>query len=342
MLELVCQVSGYPEPRLEFYHNGNRVTDNESQRVEYREHGEWSLTVRRLGQHHSGEWSVTAENSLGSSTRDWTLAVNEQAPATPEVISAPPRFRDEVKIVKEGKQHVREERHKPQVQHNQNEKTGVYSKMSVNDSAPMAGSLADKEHRKWTENAVTMINNPYTRDNIERRQRTGGLSSRIMSSQTTDGDHGIVDTSDTGQKIYCGLRTVPSSRYNRDYFVNPDDKDRSSFRDISFSPELKVPFIDNIDFSFRVSSSSLYFRDQTQMTKMMTATENQRIGTVELDHPVSEPRPYLCLRVSRGLVTCTGPEVWTVSFMIPRHFLSRPRLAPSITVLPHHPPQDQS
>ena len=42
---------------------------------EYREHGEWALTVRGADPATTGEWSVTAENSLGSSTRDWRLRV---------------------------------------------------------------------------------------------------------------------------------------------------------------------------------------------------------------------------------------------------------------------------
>lgn len=38
---------------------------------------------------------------------------------------------------------------------------------------PMAkpGTIADREHRKWTENAIPLQNNPYSRENIERRLR---------------------------------------------------------------------------------------------------------------------------------------------------------------------------
>ena len=42
---------------------------------EYRNHGEWALTIARLGPRAEGEYSVTAENSLGSSTRDWKIKV---------------------------------------------------------------------------------------------------------------------------------------------------------------------------------------------------------------------------------------------------------------------------
>ena len=33
----------------------------------------------------------------------------------------------------------------------------------------MSGSFADREHRKWVEEAVVLPNNPYTTENIVRR-----------------------------------------------------------------------------------------------------------------------------------------------------------------------------
>ena len=47
---------------------------------EYREHGEWALTVRAVDPATGGQWSVTAENRLGSSTRDWRLVVRRPRP----------------------------------------------------------------------------------------------------------------------------------------------------------------------------------------------------------------------------------------------------------------------
>ena len=45
--------------------------------LEYRDHGEWAVTVRRADIGLGGEWSVTAENRLGSSTRDWRLRLRQ-------------------------------------------------------------------------------------------------------------------------------------------------------------------------------------------------------------------------------------------------------------------------
>ena len=35
------------------------------------------------------------------------------------------------------------------------------------------GSFADRERRKWTEKAIAMQNNPYSKENIERRLSRG-------------------------------------------------------------------------------------------------------------------------------------------------------------------------
>lgn len=36
-------------------------------------------------------------------------------------------------------------------------------------SVLLSGTIAYREHKKWTENAVPLANNPYSKENIERR-----------------------------------------------------------------------------------------------------------------------------------------------------------------------------
>lgn len=38
------------------------------------------------------------------------------------------------------------------------------------------GSLADREHRKWSQSAVVMSNNPYTSENIMLRKFSKNLT----------------------------------------------------------------------------------------------------------------------------------------------------------------------
>ena len=74
-LEFMCQVQGYPEPRLQFYREGQLIRCDMNHNVEYRNHGEWSLILEKIRLSDHGEYSVTAENSLGLSTRHWNVKV---------------------------------------------------------------------------------------------------------------------------------------------------------------------------------------------------------------------------------------------------------------------------
>ena len=96
----------------------------------------------------------------------------------------------------------------------------------------MAGSLADREHRKWLESAVVLTNNPYSEENINRRQIE--LCSSFLDNPRPQAGR----RSEQQQKIYCGLRSVNADRYNRDYFINNKSSDeRLQSRDLSFTPE---------------------------------------------------------------------------------------------------------
>ncbi len=43
------------------------------------------------------------------------------------------------------------------------------------------GTIADREHRKWTEQAILLQNNPYTRESIERRRLSRGTLNENLS-----------------------------------------------------------------------------------------------------------------------------------------------------------------
>ena len=106
------------------------------------------------------------------------------------------------------------------------------------DGVTMAGSLADREHRKWIESAVVLNNNPYSEQNITRRQIELCSSFLHNPRLQTSSRRSKVATSEQQQKIYCGLRSVNADRYNRDYFINNKSSDeRLQSRDLSFTPE---------------------------------------------------------------------------------------------------------
>jgi hypothetical protein len=48
-----------------------------------------------------------------------------------------------------------------------------------------SGTIADREHRKWTEQAIALQNNPYSRESIERRLSRGVLIENLSPTRAT-------------------------------------------------------------------------------------------------------------------------------------------------------------
>jgi len=314
-VEMLCQVQGYPEPRVEFYKEGRLISCNENNNIEYRNHGEWALTIARLGARTEGLYSVTAENDLGSSTRDWQLKVvnkdteediyedmTVQSADDRDIFSAKPAIIDskrsslesvdgfnlsfenehhdnrdktdkttacsknikELKNIAENNITIVETRNKSVKASSQDKRRVILLDNEVGetntddpircsnspeevDPAPAPGSLADREHRKWVEKAVTLDNNPYTTENIVKRRLSRSNSfnapnhlSSTESNTTTRGS----GYSDHARKIDCGLRSVNAARYNRDYFINKNGSEDRSV-DVSFSPEEMVEYMNS-------------------------------------------------------------------------------------------------
>ena len=113
------------------------------------------------------------------------------------------------------------------------------------DPAPKPGSLADREHRKWIDSAIKLRNNPYSKENIDRRnisRSSSFLENKMPPVSTGTSVQQRKSLNQEDYKIYCGLKSVPATRYNRDYFINNDDDDRLARQDISFSPEETVEY----------------------------------------------------------------------------------------------------
>ncbi|XP_043200054.1 mucin-5AC-like isoform X2 [Amphibalanus amphitrite] len=97
---------------------------------------------------------------------------------------------------------------------------------------PPPGTIAEREHRKW-ENAVAMPNNPYTLERVKQRRRsrhldrTGYYATSHYSSGEDVSDHDLVST-DPSNKIDCGLKSINSERYRRDYYINASARGRWS------------------------------------------------------------------------------------------------------------------
>ena len=99
----------------------------------------------------------------------------------------------------------------------------------INNISFFLGTIADREHRKWTEKAIPLQNNPYTKESIEKRlQRISGDDSnrrgqKAVIDNVKSGREVIVDGNEPS-RIDCGLKNVDPSLYRRDYYVNSNDK----------------------------------------------------------------------------------------------------------------------
>merc|ERR550517_1546923 len=99
------------------------------------------------------------------------------------------------------------------------------------DPAPAPGSIAEREHRKWEEDAVKLENNPYSSEAVKRRLSLSRSSSFSTPNLTLNQSHGgcrslkSVGGANQEKKIDCGLRSVVASRYSRDYIILPSGRD---------------------------------------------------------------------------------------------------------------------
>ena len=98
------------------------------------------------------------------------------------------------------------------------------------DPAPAPGSIAEREHRKWEEDAVKLENNPYSSEAVKRRLSLSRSASFSTPNLALNQSHGGCRSlksmgADQEKKIDCGLRSVVASRYSRDYIILPSGRD---------------------------------------------------------------------------------------------------------------------
>ena len=104
-------------------------------------------------------------------------------------------------------------------------------KRFVLSSLTLPGSLAEREHRKWSQSLVEMPHNPYTEEQVMIREQLRKYSrTQQLSSLTTNNGFSedlLLQAGDTG-KIDCGLKKIDAEKYKRDFVVNERAKKRST------------------------------------------------------------------------------------------------------------------
>lgn len=74
LIEKALQITGYPEPLIEWLHNGERITSNSRLKISFVT-GRASLTIRNANKQDAGEYCCMASNSAGSETSKADLIV---------------------------------------------------------------------------------------------------------------------------------------------------------------------------------------------------------------------------------------------------------------------------
>ena len=94
-----------------------------------------------------------------------------------------------------------------------------------------AGSLAEREHRKWSESVVKMVHNPYTEEQVRIRDQMRKFSrtqqTNMLPAEKSFG-HDVMITDLDRRKIDCGLKEIDADKYRRDFVINQSTKKRST------------------------------------------------------------------------------------------------------------------
>merc|ERR1711892_538279 len=242
-----CRVEGFPEPRVDFFKGGKLIKNNDNFTVEYHGHGVRKMTMARVGLRDEGTFSMSAYNCLGSSTKDWNLTVlssmahddydDIEIYADESVVSgdiSDQEFIDTMHNKLEMSVGTKIDEKHP----NKSDRGILFLDTDVGetntedvdlfDELPTPGSLADREHRKWLENAVPMPNNPYTTENIILRKFSRSIMNQPQPSQVGFAtNHDLVVEDNIPKKIDCGLRDVDAGKYKRNYYINENKEKKS-------------------------------------------------------------------------------------------------------------------
>ncbi|MCP9266046.1 Twitchin [Dirofilaria immitis] len=74
--EFFCTITGYPESLVEWFYNGERITDDSRRKISFAS-GRASLTIRNVDKQDAGEYCCKASNSAGSETTKADLVIKK-------------------------------------------------------------------------------------------------------------------------------------------------------------------------------------------------------------------------------------------------------------------------
>ncbi|CAM1294721.1 Uncharacterised protein PB.2387, partial [Pycnogonum litorale] len=247
-VRLSCKVTGYPEPQVVFYLQNKRLRNNEKYNIDNLGYGDWTIEVKSTSLSDGGIITAVAKNKVGEIKSSAILNVEESLSAddlrsiTKRVNQTQENIERETKLlldtaqqqVAAGALRRTTGRALDVIDRTNRNKEATLRKFGNDDlpslsysTPPKPGTIAEREHKKWLEAAVSMPNNPYSRENLVKRIDTRNPSRRLPGGTLNgagDENHDVQVSDDDPRKIDCGLKKIETERYQRDYYVNETPK----------------------------------------------------------------------------------------------------------------------
>ncbi|XP_064475242.1 uncharacterized protein LOC135389152 isoform X3 [Ornithodoros turicata] len=241
-LRISCTVSGYPDPRVFFLHNGLPIPESsEKFAVENEGYGEWSLQVENPTVQDEGEYSAVAKNSVGQVVKmvifmlsdlkqGASSPMKERHPrqsngslVTPVIPSkSRPLVIQRTWADREAELHGNARKKENGLRtaqyeevpsfKNVDEETMFVPSLELFNSPPKPGTIAEREHAKWL-NAVPLENNPYSAENLTKRASLGRKDSILSNPAAAHEQDDVEDENPFSPPV------LPAACV-RDYYIN--------------------------------------------------------------------------------------------------------------------------
>ncbi|RWS16279.1 hypothetical protein B4U79_17049 [Dinothrombium tinctorium] len=235
LIQFCCRVKGSHPIGVSWFKEDLRLTSDEDYRIidSVNDH---ILEIKCTKPHHGGNYSCVVFNHLNQKWSDFTLEVRTSH-KTPKAENSHGKFYNEQIKEKENLIEVssptviqrtwaerRLELSDKQLDESTWRSEKIKSPLSSDDmfiaSISPTATIAEREHKKWEECAIVWPNNPYTKENIEKRKpitRTVSLDSLLDDCSLTD----------DSEKMPIISPSRDLNRYKRDYYVQNVGKDEA-------------------------------------------------------------------------------------------------------------------
>ncbi|RWS31539.1 hypothetical protein B4U80_12875 [Leptotrombidium deliense] len=233
LIQFCCRVKGSQPIGVSWFRGDHRLENDHYYRIKH-SGNDHILEIKSTNVQIAGNYSCVVFNHLNQKWSDFTLHVKTYQKSRKEksLSSSQPTYLNKIEkevVRKESpsviqrtwdQRRAEEKSEKRQAEFESEESVPPpLPDDTVGASITPTASIAEREHRKWEECAVKWPNNPYTKENIERRNLL-----RAVSLDSVLDDCSLSDECDKMPNL---SPSKDLTRYKRDYFVPVVEKDEA-------------------------------------------------------------------------------------------------------------------